>query len=221
MPKDIINCSTQQLECAQSACQQPIWIATQDHLNNAINQWKQCGLLGIDTEFIRERTYYPQLALVQVSDGKQVWLIDSVALGEDLRLLRAVLDDEQVTKVFHSPREDLEVLQLSIGTLPSPLFDTQAAAALVGQSLQTSYGALLESTLGVCLDKEMARSDWLQRPLSTEQISYACHDVAYLPMLSRQLSDELKALQRWDWFLSDMAQFSSIALAEVDITLLL
>lgn len=216
MPNDIIQCSAQLLNSAQAACRQPIWIASQDHLNHAINQWKQCSLLGIDTEFIRERTYYPQLALIQVSDGKQVWLIDTVALTEHMSLLKSLLDEQAITKIFHSPREDLEVLQLSIGTVPSPIFDTQAAAALVGHPLQTSYGALLASTLDVHIDKEMARSDWLQRPLSAEQISYACHDVAYLPILAKYLTEQLHTLGRWQWFTSDMDILPHAAFPQID-----
>lgn len=194
----------QAIEQAHQACQAPIWIRDEGELAQATEQWKHTGLLALDTEFMRERTYYPQLALIQVSDGHQVWLIDSPALSSH-SALAPILSDPNIIKALHSPREDLEVLYQATGELPRPLFDTQAAAAICGGSLQTSYGALLADTLGVQLDKELARSDWLQRPLSPEQVKYACCDVAYLPELTRLMQQRLDSLERSEWFDDDMA----------------
>lgn len=219
MSNQVINNHDSALKQAELACESPVWIQNPQQLDDCIQQWKQSCLLAIDTEFMRERTYYPQLALVQISDGKQVWLVDSVTLG-DHQSLAQILLDPSVIKVLHSPREDLEVLQLSVGALPSPIFDTQAAAALCGLSLQSSYGSLLADTLNVHLDKEQARSDWLKRPLSDEQVAYACNDVAYLPVLASVLEQQLKTLGRWEWFQADMSRLVELSLSSVKPELL-
>ncbi|MCG8465676.1 MAG: ribonuclease D [Xanthomonadales bacterium] len=219
MSNQVINNHDSALKLAELACESPVWIQNPQQLEDCIQQWKQSCLLAIDTEFMRERTYYPQLALVQISDGKQVWLVDSVTLG-DHQSLAQILLDPSVIKVLHSPREDLEVLQLSVGALPSPIFDTKAAAALCGLSLQSSYGSLLADTLNVHLDKEQARSDWLKRPLSPEQVAYACNDVAYLPILASVLEQQLKTLERWEWFQADMARLVELSLNPISPELL-
>lgn len=172
-------------------------------------------MLGMDTEFVRERTFYAQLGLVQISDGRRVWLIDTVTL-RDLAPLRDILQHSTTQKVFHSPKEDLEVLSQATGALPQPLFDTQAAAALCGRPLQSSYGSLLQAYTGIELDKELARSNWLQRPLPAELLNYASCDVAYLPLLAQLLTTELEALQRLPWLEQDMAWMLAESQRETD-----
>ncbi|GAB4199225.1 MAG: ribonuclease D [Wenzhouxiangellaceae bacterium] len=203
MPEYDDSHNTNRLNKAHQACSQALWIRDNVALAAAAVQWLHCPRLGLDTEFIREKTFYPQLALIQISDGHSVWLIDCLEV-DNYAPLAAVLDSERCIKVLHSPREDLEVLHLTTSTLPRPLFDTQAAAALCGGSLQLSYGALLQQELAVELSKEQSRSNWLQRPLTPQQIDYACRDVAYLPLLSEQLERQLQTLNRLEWLHEDM-----------------
>jgi ribonuclease D len=140
--------------------------------------------VGLDTEFIRERTYWPKLALVQLAfrdaDGSDaIVLADPLARGMPAALA-ALLVDESVLKVMHSPSEDLIALGRECGALPAPLFDTQAAAALAGVGAGMGYQRLVEQVTGTVLRKGETRSDWLRRPLSPAQLEYAADDVRHL-----------------------------------------
>src|SRR3546814_3602135 len=137
------------------------------------------GRIGLDTEFIRERTYWPQLALVQVSLGDgddDILLVDPLAPGIT-DALRPLLTDTAVLKVMHSPSEDLVAFMHACGAAPQPLFDTQAAAALAGIAAGIGYQRLVQDVLGVALAKGETRSDWLRRPPSPTQPEYAPHDL--------------------------------------------
>lgn len=135
--------------------------------------------IALDTEFVRERTYYPQLALIQVADHRRVTCIDPLAL-ESLEPLLAVLYDPEVTKVLHSARQDLEIFFHLRQAPPCPVFDTQRAAALLGQGEHIGYADLVKQLLGVELDKSQTRTDWHRRPLDPAQLAYAADDVRYL-----------------------------------------
>lgn len=174
-------------------------------LAHAIGSLRGARAVALDTEFIRTDTFYPRLALVQLSDGASTWLIDPLAFTDaELNPLRALLKDRQVVKVVHSCSEDLEVLRHVLGVLPEPVFDTQVAAAFVGFGFSLSYQALVREVTGIELDKHETRSDWLQRPLSPRQLRYAAEDVEHLPTIHRVLRGKLTELERLPWFEQDM-----------------
>lgn len=167
--------------------------------------------IGLDTEFVRERTYWPQLALVQIAvatdndDAPDILLIDPLIPGMCEALAR-VLADTRVLKIMHSAGEDLVALGYACKTLPRPLFDTQVAAALSGVGAGLGYQRLLLEILGVAVDKGETRSDWLRRPLSEAQLRYAADDVRHLAALHRDLHARLDTLDRIAWLEEDCAR---------------
>jgi ribonuclease D len=161
--------------------------------------------IGLDTEFIRERTWWPQLALVQIAIDDDILLLDPLAPGI-ADALREVLLDTSVLKVMHSAGEDLVALKRACDALPWPLFDTQIAAALTGVGAGLGYQRLVQEMLGVPLDKGETRSDWLRRPLSPAQLDYAAADVRHLFALHDVLEAKLTALGRKAWFEEDCAR---------------
>ncbi|GAA3930758.1 ribonuclease D [Luteimonas lutimaris] len=172
--------------------------------------------IGLDTEFIRERTYWPQLALVQIALGDgddDILLVDPLAPGIT-DALRPLLTDATVLKVMHSPSEDLVAFMHSCGVVPQPLFDTQAAAALSGVASGIGYQRLVQEVLGVSLPKGETRSDWLRRPLSPSQLEYAADDVRHLFALHDALDARLLGLGREAWLQEDCARM--VANAERD-----
>ncbi|HEV7516781.1 MAG TPA: ribonuclease D, partial [Thermoanaerobaculia bacterium] len=166
--------------------------------------WSGVQALALDTEFVRERTFFPRLGLVQVSDGHAAYLVDPLAIA-DLAPLAATLRAPGTIKVLHSASEDLEVFQRSLSAVPEPLFDTQIGAALAGVGASLGYQKLVATVLGVELGKGETRTDWLARPLSPAQRSYAAEDVAYLLPVYERLRAELLRLGRFDWALADSA----------------
>ena len=163
--------------------------------------------LGLDTEFMRERTYYAQLCLLQLSTTELAVCVDPLALAS-LDPLRALMSAPGLCKILHAARQDLEVLAPVVGTL-NHVFDTQVAAALVGFSAQVGYAELVRELLGVDLHKNQTRTDWSRRPLSAAQIDYALDDVRHLPPLRVQLAERLERLGRCSWFDEEMAQIGS------------
>ena len=153
---------------------------------------------------MRERSYRPQLCLVQLGDAAQQACIDPLEI-DDLAPLGARLGDPHQIKLLHAAAQDLEVLHQRLGVLPAPLFDTQLAAALCGLGEQIGYAALIERLLGVVLDKSSSRTDWSQRPLTPEQYRYALDDVRYLPEAYALLDEKLHALGRAEWMREDCA----------------
>lgn len=158
---------------------------------------------AMDTEFSRERTYFPKLALLQVAIGDCHYLLDPLKLSEKGPISEG-LADSNIEKVLHSGREDLEVLNLHFSCSLQGIFDTQVAVAFCGGSLQESYQSLVQRAFDVSLSKEAQRTDWLKRPLSEEQLHYAAADVAYLPGLRDQLTSTLVENGRMEWFREDM-----------------
>ena len=186
------------------------WIDSPDALRARIARPPE--RIGLDTEFIRERTYWPQLALVQLalggepgSDDDGILLVDALAPGMTAALA-PLLADPGVLKLMHSPSEDLVAFQHACGTLPAPLFDTQAAAALVGLGAGLGYQTLVRSVTGVELAKGETRSDWMRRPLSAAQLDYAADDVRHLHALHATLQAKLDAAGRSDWLAEDCAR---------------
>jgi ribonuclease D len=181
----------------------PLWIDDPDTLRRHLQD--PPAWVGIDTEFVRERTYWPQLALVQMAIGDQVLLIDPLAPGI-ADALRPLLNDTSVLKVMHSASEDLVALAHDVGALPTPLFDTQIAAALCGIGAGMGYQKLVQELTGVALAKGETRSDWLRRPLSESQLQYAADDVVHLGAFHAQLDQRLQALGRRQWLDQDCAR---------------
>jgi ribonuclease D len=171
--------------------------------------------LTLDTEFLREKTYFPKLCLLQVATPDLVACIDPLAL-EDLGPLLEVIYQEQTTKVLHAARQDMEIFYHLRGALPSPVFDTQIAALLLGFADQIGYGNLVKEMLNVELDKLHSRTDWSRRPLSEAQIRYAAEDVFYLAQVYQRLIDRLSALGRLDWLAEDFERLTRVELYEND-----
>ena len=143
------------------------------------------NFVTVDTEFMRERTYWPELCLVQLAGDKEVAVIDALAPDLDLAALGDLLADQAVTKVFHAARQDIEIFVLKFGDVPRPLFDTQVAAMVAGFGDQVGYEALVGGLTGGSIDKAHRFSDWSVRPLSAAQIAYAAADVTYLREIYR------------------------------------
>ncbi len=185
----------------------PAWLDSSDVLRQYIAAWPAAGIdrIGLDTEFVRERTYWPQLALVQVAAGDDILLVDPLAPGM-AEALRSMLADPRLLKVMHSASEDLVAFKHACGALPEPLFDTQIAAALAGVGGGLSYQKLVLSIAGVELAKGETRSDWIRRPLSAAQLEYAADDVRHLDAAYRALQAKLSALGRTDWLRADSAR---------------
>lgn len=161
--------------------------------------------LALDTEFIRERTYYPQLCLIQVADADTVACVDPMAL-DDLGPLLDLLYDPAITKVLHSAYQDLEIFYHLRGTVPGPVFDTQVAATLLGHGEQVGYATLVKDLLGVDLDKSQSRTDWARRPLDPAQLRYAADDVRYLREVYLRQHSELERRGRLDWLADDFRE---------------
>lgn len=171
--------------------------------------------LVLDTEFVRERTYRARLCLVQVAAGRELALIDPLALT-DLAPLTALLADGTYTKVLHAARQDLEVFFDTGSAFQAPLFDTQIGAAFLGFDDQLGYAALVQRLLGVTLDKSHTRTDWSARPLSAAQLRYAADDVLHLGPAYEQLYEQLVARGRLDWAQAESAALLDPALYAAD-----
>ena len=164
-------------------------------LATACERWSAAGLIGLDTEFVRERTYYPRPGLIQVADSTGVVLVDPTVIS-DFGPFGELLTNASVTKLMHACDEDFDVFDVLTGVTPSGVCDTQLAGAFAGHGFASSYANLVEVLLGVVLDKGLTRSDWLKRPLSPAQLHYAALDVLYLAPMHERLSRELAALGR-------------------------
>ena len=161
-------------------------------------------VVAVDTEFMRRNTFFPQVALLQLCFSDRAWLVDPLAI-EDTQPIADLMVDSRTTKVLHSASEDLEVFQCWLGVLPSPLFDTQRAAALVDLGFGLGYRALVQEICDVDLPKGETRSDWLQRPLTEAQCEYAAQDVAWLLPVWQDLYDKCITQDKLDWVLADGA----------------
>lgn len=174
-------------------------IQTPSRLDESLALLAADSFITLDTEFMRESTYYPQLCLVQAANSRTCELLDPLALPT-LEPFLTLLADRTRTKILHAARQDLEVLGLAGDRPPAgPIFDTQIAAALLGLPAQIGYGDLVSRRLGITLAKGHARTDWTRRPLSDEQLAYAADDVRYLVPLYEDLRDGLIAAGRLEW----------------------
>jgi ribonuclease D len=170
----------------------------------------------IDTEFIRERTYWPELCVVQLGGAHDVAVIDAQAEGIDLAPLGVLLANEGVVKVFHAARQDVEIFLLMFGATPAPIFDTQIAAMVGGFGDQVGYDALVSALTGAQIDKSHRFSDWSARPLSASQLAYAAADVTHLRIVYDKLIERLTREGRTDWVQEEMAALTEPALYRAD-----
>lgn len=190
-----------------AACKQ-IVAATHDEPYNFVT---------MDTEFIRTKTYFPQLALIQIGIPHHAFVIDYVRLKrKGTRPLLEILCSDNIVKVFHASRQDCEVLLHIFHKLPFPLFDTQIAAGLLGFGASVGYETLVQRLLGISLDKGCQRSPWLDRPLTEEQIMYAAHDVCYLADVYLALVEQLRQSDRLSWAASENLALLNRDLYETD-----
>jgi len=166
-------------------------IKTEHELKELMSKALQASAVAIDTEFVWERTFYPQLGLVQLAIGQECYLIDPVAI-EDLSSLGELISDSSVTKILHDAQQDLTILKTATGAKPKNIFDTRLAYGFCSDSSILSLSVLLEKTLNVCLPKTETRANWLMRPLTDKMFDYACDDVKYLTELMDFITNDAK-----------------------------
>jgi len=186
------------------------WVASNQQLAALCDQLQSATSLAIDTEFMRTNTYFPKLALIQLSDGEQCWLIDVLEIDQ-FGPLKALLEAPGLVLIFHAPGEDFEVLDHALSIVPNRIFDTQVAAGLVNIGYSMGYARLVAHVFDIELGKEDTRSDWMVRPLSERQKRYAADDVLYLHRLYKILSDQLAEQQRHSWLDEEMLGLLEIA----------
>lgn len=170
--------------------------------------------IGLDTEFLRERTYRAQLCLLQLAGSSEASCVDPLALAE-LGPLAKLLGAPGVLKVMHASRQDLEVLLPAVG-LTRPVFDTQIAASLIGMPAQVGYAQAVRHLLGKELSKSHTRTDWSRRPLSPEQLEYALDDVRYLLPLAAQLEEQVERLGRSEWLSEELRALDDVSALTID-----
>lgn len=191
------------------------YIDTPGQLATLCEQIKKEPWLALDTEFLREKTYYPKFCLLQIATPEWVACIDPIALPQLESLFEAIYNPA-IVKVFHSCRQDLEIFFQWTGKLPSPIFDTQVAAPLLGFQDNPGYAMLVSSLLSVNLNKAHTRADWSKRPLTEAELEYAADDVIYLCQIYQIMVQKLTALGRIDWLKNDFAELTNPALYKVD-----
>jgi len=168
--------------------------------------------VAVDTEFMRENTFWPELCLIQIGDADEAAAVDPLADGLDMKpLLDLLVDNEEVLKVVHAGGQDLEIIYNLTGKTPHPLFDTQIAAMALGLGEQVGYSNLVESLLGLSLDKGARFTDWARRPLDTRQIDYAIGDVTHLARLFPRMLEKLKTTGRGAWLDQEMERLADPA----------
>jgi ribonuclease D len=167
--------------------------------------------VAIDTEFMRDRTYYPKLCLVQLAGAQRHAAIDPLAKGVDLTPLLALLADENVLKVFHAARQDIEIFYRLSGKVPTPLFDTQLAAMVCGYGEEVGYETLVSQIAKGRIDKSSRFTDWSRRPLSPQQLAYALGDVIHLRVIYERLEQQLEQTGRSEWVAQELADLTNPA----------
>ena len=187
-----------------------MYLSTQAELASFCERAASSRVLAVDTEFLREKTFYPKLCLVQVAAGDDIAAIDPLLI-EDLSPLARLFEDPSITKVLHACSQDLEVILDGMGVVCAPVFDTQLAAAFLGMRQQVSYGSLVEAYCGVHLPKAESLTDWSRRPLDAEQLRYAEDDVRYLPGIYDRMISQLVEGDRLTWVAPEMSQLCDVS----------
>lgn len=193
-------------------------VKTEQGLQEFCEQASQADAIAVDTEFVRTRTLYPRLGLIQIYDGVSLVLIDPIAIA-NMKPLVDLLANEKVVKVLHSCSEDLETFWHSLKVVPTPIFDSQFAACLLNMGASLGYANLVEVMLDEKLDKGESRTDWIARPLSEQQCQYAANDVFYLLNLYPRLRDGVIELNRLEWIYQEMAQLAVKKTTELPVEL--
>jgi ribonuclease D len=182
-----------------------IYIQDNQALADAAEYWMTVKRIALDSEFMRVDTFYPKLALIQINDGRDTYLIDPLTISK-WQPLCDVFTCPSIVKVLHSPSEDFDAFFHNLGVLPEPMLDTQLAASMASLGGIMGYQKLVKILLDVDLEKGETRSDWLQRPLSDNQLHYAADDVTHLFPMTDMLEARLKEQGRWQWLLDDCKQ---------------
>ena len=191
-------------------------ITTTDGLAAFCKPLADAEFVAVDTEFMRERTYWPKLCLAQVAGPEEAAAIDSLAEGIDLSPLDELMANPKVLKVFHAARQDLEIFYLRMNKVPAPLFDTQVAAMVCGHGEAASYESLATRLAKAKIDKSSRFTDWARRPLSERQITYALSDVTHLRVVYEKLQAQLKRTGRLSWITEEMAVLNDPATYRAD-----
>ncbi|MEI7804328.1 MAG: ribonuclease D [Hyphomicrobiales bacterium] len=184
-------------------------ITTSKELADTCARLARHPFVTIDTEFLRETTYYPLLCVAQMASADEAVVVDALAEGIDLAPFFALMTDEKVVKVFHAARQDLEIVWNMAGVIPHPIFDSQVAAMVLGYGDSISYDQLVQRITGDTLDKSNRFTDWTRRPLTEAQLTYAISDVTHLRDVYLALSDDLKKRGRTEWVEAEMAILTS------------
>ena len=184
-------------------------ITTTSELAAVCRRMATLPFVTVDTEFLRETTYYPLLCVAQMASADEAVVIDALALGIDLAPFFELMADEKVMKVFHAARQDIEIVWHRAKLIPHPIFDTQVAAMVLGYGDSISYDQLVQRITGDTLDKSYRFTDWTRRPLSEAQLSYAISDVTHLRQVYTSLVDDLGRRGRVDWVQEEMRGLTS------------
>ena len=181
-------------------------------LANLCARMADADYVCVDTEFMRESTYYPELCLIQIADDKEAAAIDPMAPGIDLKpLLDLLVENHDVLKVVHAGGQDIEIVYNLTGKTPFPLFDTQVAAMALGQGEQIGYSNLVDNWLGIAVDKGARFTDWARRPLDARQIEYAIGDVTHLSKIFPKMLERLRKTGRGVWLDQEMERLGDVA----------
>lgn len=179
-------------------------LATTDELAAFCARMRSADYITVDTEFLRDRTYWPQLCLVQIAGPDEAAAIDTLAPDLDPTPLHELMADRSLLKVFHAGRQDVEIFFHRMGSIPEPLFDTQVAAMVCGFGDQVGYEGLISKLVGARIDKSSRFTDWAKRPLSQKQLNYAMADVTHLRPAYEKLADSLEKNGRIHWLDQEM-----------------
>ncbi len=190
------------------------YVNTTEKLDILCGKILQAPWIALDTEFLREKTYFPKFCLLQIATPDWVACVDPLAIDDLDRLFDAIYQPN-IIKVLHSCRQDLEIFYQLTGKVPGPIFDTQIAAPLLGFQENPGYAMLVSSFLNINLSKAQTRTDWSARPLSAEQIQYAADDVIYLCEIYQKIGDQLSELGRLDWLKNDFKQLYEAELYKI------
>lgn len=192
-----------------------MYITDRKQLKEFADRAKRSAVLAVDTEFLREKTYWPRLCLIQLATEEESVVVDSFRV-KDLSDLAELFVDERIVKLFHAAGQDMELIVHEMGVVPKPVFDTQIAASLLGDMLQIGYGSLVLNECNVKLKKADSFTDWSRRPLTDSQIQYALDDVIYLPRIYRSMKERLEKLGRLSWLDRDFEELSDPERYKVD-----
>jgi ribonuclease D len=185
-------------------------------LKALIGELENAPYLALDTEFLRDQTYWPKLCLFQVASPDVAAIIDPLADGIDLKPFYELLKNPKIVKVFHAARQDIEIFQQQGGVIPDPLFDSQVAAMVCGHGDAASYETLARKIANVEIDKSSRFTDWSRRPLTNKQLEYALADVTHLRTIYEMLSAELKRTHRESWVAEEISALQNPALYAMD-----